>query len=54
MSNLASTYRKQGRWKDAEDLEIVVMEMSKRVLGVEHTNTVCIMGNLASTYRNQG
>jgi hypothetical protein len=26
MANLASTYRNQGRWKEAEDLEVQVME----------------------------
>ena len=33
MANLASTYRNQGRWKEAEELEVQVMETSKRVLG---------------------
>jgi non-ribosomal peptide synthetase component E (peptide arylation enzyme) len=54
MGNLASTYRKQGHWKDAEALNVVVMEMSKCVLGEEHPDTLTSMGNLASTYRNQG
>ena len=37
MANLASTYRDQGRWKEAEDLLMCKsMEMSIRVLGVEH------------------
>ncbi|KAK6605164.1 hypothetical protein H4I96_05746 [Botrytis cinerea] len=31
MANLASTYRNQGRWKEAEDLEVQVMETSLRV-----------------------
>jgi Tetratricopeptide repeat len=50
--NLASTYRKQGRWKEAEKLEVQVMETIKRVLGGEHPDTLISMGNLASTYRN--
>ncbi|KAJ7825723.1 hypothetical protein B0H14DRAFT_3145159 [Mycena olivaceomarginata] len=54
MANLASTYWNQGRWKDAEALEVVVMEMSKRVLGEEHPSTLTSMANLASTYWNQG
>ena len=33
MANLASTYRNQGRWKEAEELEVQVMETRKRVLG---------------------
>jgi hypothetical protein len=30
------------------------METRKRVLGVEHPDTLTSMGNLASTYKNQG
>ncbi|KAL4911981.1 hypothetical protein BDW62DRAFT_215383 [Aspergillus aurantiobrunneus] len=44
MNNLASTYRNQGRWKEAEEL----------VLGPEHPDTLASMNNLASTYQNQG
>jgi hypothetical protein len=36
MANLACAYRGQGRWKDAEALEVVVMEIRKRVLGEAH------------------
>lgn len=32
MANLASTYRKQGPWKEAEELNVQVMETRKRVL----------------------
>jgi Tetratricopeptide repeat len=31
-----------------------VMDMSKKLLGAEHPDTIRSMGNLASTYRNQG
>ncbi|OHW96584.1 kinesin light chain [Colletotrichum incanum] len=62
IANLALTYRNQGRWKEAEELEVQeaeelevqVMEISKRVLGEEHPNTLISIANLASTYRNQG
>ena len=47
MSNLASTYRKQGRRKEAEVLEALVMETRKRVLGEEHPDTLLSMANLA-------
>jgi hypothetical protein len=30
------------------------MEMTKRVLGDEHPNTLSSIANLAATYRNQG
>jgi hypothetical protein len=43
-----------GRWKEAEELEVKVMETRKRVLGQEHPGTLASMANLASTYRNQG
>jgi hypothetical protein len=54
MANLASTYRNQGRWKEAEGLEVQVMESRKRLLGAEHPDTLTSMANLASMYRNQG
>src|SRR5947209_3483605 len=54
MANLTSTYRNQGRWKEAEELEVQVMETRKRVLGQEHPSTLTSMANLASTYMNQG
>jgi hypothetical protein len=54
MGNLASTYRNQGRWKEAEDLEVQVMETRKRVLGKEHPSTMTSMNNLAFTWKGQG
>ncbi|OAG00992.1 TPR-like protein [Paraphaeosphaeria sporulosa] len=69
MANLATTYLKQGRWKEAEELNVQVMETRKReaeelnvqvmetrkrVLGEQHPDTLTSMGNLASTYMNQG
>ncbi|THX68822.1 hypothetical protein D6D04_10470 [Aureobasidium pullulans] len=54
MANLAATYRRQGRWKEAEELEVSVMEARKRVLGEGHPDTLTSMANLASTYWSQG
>ena len=54
MANLASTYRDQGRSKEAEELDVKVMDARSRVLGVEHPDTLRTMANLAATYRNQG
>ena len=54
MTDLASTYRYQGRWKEAEELEVQVMEARKRVPGPEHPRTLTSMANLAYTYWNQG
>jgi hypothetical protein len=54
MGNLAHIYGSQGRWNEAEQLEIQVMDMRKKLLGAEHPDTLLSMGNLASTYWNQG
>jgi Tetratricopeptide repeat len=53
MGNLASTYRDQVRWTEAERLDVQVIETSKTVLGPEHPFTLNSMANLASTFRNQ-
>src|SRR6266550_1981912 len=54
MANLALTYWNQGRWDEAEKLEMDVMNESKRKLGLDHPDTLTSMANLASTYRDQG
>jgi tetratricopeptide (TPR) repeat protein len=43
-----------GRYKEAEELFMQVIEARKRVLGEEHPYTLTSMGNLAATYRSQG
>ena len=54
MANLAITYRDQGRWNEAEKLQVQVMDTSKKLLGAEHSHTLTSMANLATTYWNQG
>ena len=54
MNNLASTYRNQGRWKEAEELDVQIMETRKRVLGQEHPDTLTSMSNLARVLSGQG
>ena len=54
MANLSTTYWNQGRWNEAEQLEIQVMDMSKKLLGADHPDTLRSMANLACTYRDQG
>ncbi|KAE8311892.1 hypothetical protein BDV41DRAFT_565450 [Aspergillus transmontanensis] len=66
MANLASTYCYQGRWSEAEQLNIQgrwheaetlgikVMERSKAVLGEDHPDTLDIMANLAYICESQG
>ena len=43
-----------GDWKNAEQLEVQLMDIGKKVLGAEHPDTLAIMANLANTYRDQG
>ncbi|KAF2257731.1 kinesin light chain 3 [Lojkania enalia] len=43
-----------GRYNDAEEQFVQVMETFKRVLGKEHPSTLTSMVSLASTYKNQG
>ncbi|KAI8710369.1 hypothetical protein NCS52_01581900 [Fusarium sp. LHS14.1] len=52
MANLASTFRNQGRWEEAEELQERV-ETRKRVLGEEHLDTLLSMNNLAITWKDQ-
>jgi hypothetical protein len=44
----------QGYSKEAETLEIEVLDKRNKILGVEHPDTIFAMANLASTYRNLG
>ncbi|KAJ7813393.1 P-loop containing nucleoside triphosphate hydrolase protein [Mycena olivaceomarginata] len=53
-TRIRRVYFEGRRWKDAEALALVVMEMDKRVLGEEHPDTLTSMANLAVTYWYQG
>jgi tetratricopeptide (TPR) repeat protein len=53
-SKCANTLSSEGRYKEAEELEVQVMETRQRVLGDEHPDTLTSMGSLALTYWNQG
>jgi hypothetical protein len=54
MANLASTYRNPGRWKEAEELEVQVIETRKRVLGKGHPSMLTSINNLAFTLKERG
>jgi len=54
LAGFALVFFEAGRWKEAEELEVGVMETRKRVLGEEHPDTLISMANLASTYWNRG
>ncbi|KAF1829132.1 hypothetical protein BDW02DRAFT_510708, partial [Decorospora gaudefroyi] len=44
----------QGRWDDAEKLEVQVMETRKTKLGADHPDTLASMNNLAYTQKSLG
>jgi tetratricopeptide (TPR) repeat protein len=50
----ALTLYSDGRYNEAEELFVQVMETSSMVLGKEHPVTLTSISNLASTYREQG
>ena len=54
IANLACRYWNQGKWGEAEKLQVEVMNARNTKLGSDHPDTLTSMANLASTYRNQG
>ena len=53
-SKCAATLFSDGRYEEAEELEVQVMQTSKRVLSDEHPDTLASMADLAATYTKQG
>ena len=53
MDDLALIYYNQQQWVKAEDLFLQVIQTKKRVLGMEHQDTLSTIANLASTYIDQ-
>ncbi|KAJ5320611.1 hypothetical protein PENANT_c033G05358 [Penicillium antarcticum] len=51
---LAVAYRLEGRWHEAEQLEVQVIETRKTKLGADHPSTLTSIANLAFTLWNQG
>jgi hypothetical protein len=54
MANLASMYRNQGRWEEAEELQAKDFGTCTRVLGAEHPDTLVSMNNLAFIWKDIG
>jgi tetratricopeptide (TPR) repeat protein len=52
--NCARALYSDGRYEEAEELQVQVMQTTKRVLGDEHPDTLTSIDNLASTYWKQG
>jgi tetratricopeptide (TPR) repeat protein len=53
-SRCAATLFSDGRYEEAEELQVQVMQARKRVFTDEHPDTLRSMGNLAATYSKQG
>ena len=43
-----------GKFKEAEQLDIEVLDARTRILGVDHPDTINAMANLATTYGHLG
>ena len=54
MWKCAMTLLSDGRYEEAKELFVQVMQTKKRVLGDKHPDTLTSIASLASTYRNQG
>ena len=53
MANLASIYSSQGRWIQAEELQVQVTNRIRMTLGEDHPSTIAAMANLASIRMNR-
>ena len=53
-TNYGLVFHEAGYWKEAEQLDVQVLEMRRRVLGEEHPDMLTSMVILALTYQNQG
>jgi tetratricopeptide (TPR) repeat protein len=54
MSRFALVFYENGYWDEAEKLKVDVVELRKRLLSGEHSDTLTNMVKLAVTYRKQG
>ncbi|QRW10163.1 kinesin light chain [Ceratobasidium sp. AG-Ba] len=54
MAKLALTYWAKGRYDEAEELQVKVLEARKQAYGEGHAETLANMNNLGSIYHSQG
>jgi hypothetical protein len=54
MAMVGHAYRFMGQWDAAEELDVQVMETSKKKLGGDHPDTLTTMANLEFTLKSQG
>jgi hypothetical protein len=48
-ANLGVIYQAQDQWREAEKMEMDVLEQRKRIIGNEHPRTILAAANLAAT-----
>ena len=54
MGNIARSYSNLGNFKEAEELEVQVLDIQKKLLSAEHLDTLLSMENLSRTYSDLG
>ena len=54
MDQLATTYRLQGKWKEAETLQVMSVTHSTELRGADHPESLNFRGNLALLFNLQG
>jgi len=54
LARIGRYHWEEGRSKEAEELEVQVLDLRKSVLGEKHPDTIRAMANLASTWQQQG
>ena len=54
LNNLASLYRSQGRYGEAEPLYLRALQIREQQLGADHPDTATSLNNLAGLYQSQG
>ena len=50
MANLARIYSEEGEYERTGELDLKSLDLSKKVLGSEHSDTLCSMENLEVAY----
>ena len=54
LARIGRYHWEEGRFEEAEELEVQVLDLRKRVLGEKHPDTITTMASLASTWQQQG
>jgi tetratricopeptide (TPR) repeat protein len=54
LAEVGRIFYDEGRWSEAEKIQVQVMETRRRVLGEEHPDTLTSTANLALIHRDQG